>query len=304
MSFAFERDDGTVEQGLQRIATEQIDKALMEASAPEAEFDPTVHQLRRRCKNLRGLLRIVRPELKAFKDEDSAISSIASQLSHARDAAVMLETFAGLAKEAPDAEGTAPLRDILTERSRSLTLQIDEKTLIRERFGAIADGIEDTYRRMRRRMVEAEADGLPATMHAWRKQAKYHRHHIMLLRRHAPEVLDSRTKLLADLAEFLGQHHDLAVLVEVLTARVAGQSAALDTISEMAERRQDKLAAQAFALGRQIGAEKPGAMTERLRRYWTLEGIGWPRRSSENSWCAPMPGARQPPAASVSCRAI
>jgi CHAD domain-containing protein len=292
MSFAFERDDGTVEQGLQRIATEQIDKALMEASAPEAEFDATVHQLRRRCKNLRGLLRIVRPELKAFKDEDSAVSIIASQLSHARDAAVMLETFDGLAKETSDEEGMAQLRGILTERGRGLTLQIDEKTLLcefcaamvamrervgqwtlkRKRFGAIADGIEDTYRLMRRRMVEAEADGLPATMHAWRKQAKYHRHHIMLLRRHAPEVLDSRIKLLAELADFLGQHHDLAVLVEVLTARVAGPSTSLETISELVERRQDKLAEKAFALGGQIAAEKPGAMTERLRRYWTLEG--------------------------------
>jgi CHAD domain-containing protein len=293
MSFAFETDDGDVERGLRRIAIEQIEKALLEASAPQAAFDDTVHQLRRRCKNLRGLLRIVRPQLKAFKVEDSAVASTASQLSHARDAAVMVATFDGLVSGAADGEGLAQLRDMLTERSRGLTLHIDEQALLREfcaavlamrervdgwtlkrkKFGAIAGGVEDTYRRMRQSMREAEADGLPETLHAWRKQAKYHRHHMLLLRRHAPDMLEGRSKLLAELADLLGQHHDLAVLMEVLNGRVAGVSVALKSIMELANERQHNLQEQAFALGRQIAAERPSALTERLRRYWVLEGV-------------------------------
>ncbi|MDB5528541.1 MAG: hypothetical protein JWR51_1644 [Devosia sp.] len=293
MSFAFETDDGNVERGLRRIAIEQIDKALLEASASQAEFDDTVHQLRRRCKNLRGLLRIVRPQLKAFKAEDGAVASAASQLSHARDAAVMVATFDGLVAKRQDADELQQLRNMLTERSRGLTLHIDEQALLREfceavlamrervggwtlkrkKFGAIAGGVEDTYRRMRQSMREAAKDGLPETLHAWRKQAKYHRHHMLLLRRHAPDMLDGRSKLLAELADLLGQHHDLAVLVDVLSGRVAGASAALNSIIELANERQHNLQEQAFALGRQIAAEKPGALTERLQRYWTLEGV-------------------------------
>ena len=292
MSFAFEPDDGNVERGLRRIAIEQIDKALLEASAPQAEFDATVHQLRRRCKNLRGLLRIVRPELKAFKAEDAAVASTASRLSQARDAAVMVATFDSLVAETPDAGGLAQLRDVLTERGRGLTLHIDEQALLREfceavlamreragrwslkrkKFGAIAGGVEDTYRRMRQSMREAAADGSSETLHAWRKQAKYHRNHMLLLRRHAPDMLNGRIKLLAELADLLGQHHDLAMLVEVLNGRVAGASAAMNSIVDLANARQHSLGEQAFALGRQIAAEKPGALTERLQRYWVLEG--------------------------------
>jgi hypothetical protein len=96
---------------------------------------------------------------------------------------------------------------------------------------------------------------------------------MLLLRRHAPDMLDGRSKLLAELADLLGQHHDLAVLVDVLSGRVAGAPAALNSILALANERQQKLTEQAFALGRQIAAEKPGALTERLQRYWTLEGV-------------------------------
>jgi CHAD domain-containing protein len=293
MSFAFETDDGNVERGLRRIAIEQIDKAVLEASAPHAEFDGTVHKLRQRCKNLRGLLRIVRPELKAFKAEDGEIGSIAARLSQARDAAVMVATFDSLVAEAPGTDGLAQLRDALTERGGGPTPHIDEQALLhefcdaalamrervggwrlkRKKFGAIAGGVEDTYRRMRQDMREAAADGSPATLHAWRKQAKYHRHHMLLLRRHAPDMLNGRIKLLAELADMLGQHHDLAVLVEVLSGRrVAGAPAAVNSIVELAHARQHSLGEQAFSLGQQIAAEKPSALTERLQRYWTLGG--------------------------------
>jgi CHAD domain-containing protein len=291
VAFAFERDDANVEQGMRRIATEQIDKALMEASAPLADFDKTVHQLRRRCKNLRGLLRMVRPGFKAFKAEDGAIRTIAGQLAQIRDATVMVETFDRLVQGTEAAPEQQQLRNTLIERSASMLLQIDQAamlrkfcealsamrhragawTLQRKRFAALAEGIEDTYRALRRDMRAAAADDNPAVLHAWRKQAKYHRHHVMLLRRHAPDVLDGRSKLLAELAEMLGGHHDLAVLVEVLSGRVAGNSAVLEQVAVLASERQAKLATEAFALGGQLAVERPRDLTERLKRYWQLE---------------------------------
>jgi len=290
MAFAFERDDANVEAGMRRIAIEQIDKALLEASTPLADFDKTVHQLRRRCKNLRGLLRMVRPSFKAFKAEDGAIRTIAGQLAQIRDATVMVQTFEALMQGTE--EGPNPqLRSTLIERSSSMLLQIDQSTMLREfcvallamrhranswtlqqkRFAALAGGIEDTYRALRRGMHAAAADGDPAVLHAWRKQAKYHRHQVMLLRRYAPDVLDGRSRLLAELAELLGGHHDLAVLVEVLGGRVTGNPVALEQVAALASERQAKLATDAFALGGQLAAERPRDLTERLKRYWQLE---------------------------------
>lgn len=294
MSFAFELTDTSVADGLRRIAIEQIDKALLEASGPQADFDETVHQVRRRCKNLRGLLRIVRPGMAAFADEDQAIRTAAARLSQVRDGAVVIETFDGLMEKAPEAlaeEERQAFRALLTERRRTVMLHIDQGamlaefcqallamreraeswTLQRKRFGAIGHGIEDTYRRVRQRMRDAEAAPSPTALHAWRKQAKYHRHHVILLRRHAPDVLASRSKLLVDLGDLLGGHHDLAVLIEVLGGRIAGASAGLTRLASLAGERQAHLAEQAFALGAQIAAEKPAELTERLKRYWTLE---------------------------------
>ena len=296
MPFAFERDDANVEQGVRRIAIEQIDKALLSASGPQADFGETVHQLRRRCKSLRGLLRMVREGMDDFRVEDRAIQGAASRLSQVRDAAVVVQTFDKLMDSLPEAQVLGDqerqqLRDLLTERSHGAMLHVDQGaaiagfcevlvdvrgraakwTLRHKGFGAIGDGIEDTYRRMRQQMREAEVDGSPVVLHAWRKQAKYHRNHLMLLRHHAPDVLAGRSKLLAELADLLGVHHDLEVLVEVLSGRIAGASASLDSIAAVAAERQATLAEQAFTLGGQMAADKPRDLTRQLKRYWTLE---------------------------------
>ena len=291
MAFAFERDEQNVEQGLRRIAIEQIDKALLEAAAPSADFDRTVHQLRRRCKNLRGLLRAVRGSFKAFKAENAAIRSIASRLAPIRDAAVIVETFDSLVQEIEAGPGREQLRDILVERSQGVLSQIDQAamlgqfceellavrhrvdgwTLQRGRFAALEGGVEATYRALRKGLRAARANHDPAVLHDWRKQAKYHRHHVMLLRRHAPDMLDGRSRLLAELAEVLGGHHDLAVLVEVLSGRATGNTATLEQLAALASERQAGLASRAFVLGAQLAAERPRDLTKRLKSYWQLE---------------------------------
>ncbi|WP_375450567.1 CHAD domain-containing protein [uncultured Devosia sp.] len=297
MPFAFEHSDANVEDGLRRIAGEQIDKALEEASNPHADFDETVHGLRRRCKNLRGLLRMVKPRLTVFEDEDAAVSGIATRLSQARDAAVMLMTLdklvlaKGGGPPVIDAADHKQLHDLLAERERGMAQHMDQAGLFaefseamlamrgrvegwaleRKKFGGIAEGIEATYRRLRERMADAAADEAPLLMHAWRKQAKYHRHHVMLLRRHAPDEMNGRSKLLGELGDLLGDHHDLAVLIEVLNGRAVGAPAALAKLTSLASERQKGLSDKAFALGRQVAAEKPRALTERLRQYWMLE---------------------------------
>lgn len=61
MSFSFRRSDGSVEAAVRRIAVRQIDRALEQIEAPDLEQAARVHEARKRCKKLRGLIRLVRP---------------------------------------------------------------------------------------------------------------------------------------------------------------------------------------------------------------------------------------------------
>jgi hypothetical protein len=65
MSYHLKRSDGPVQDGVRRIAVDQIDAAIAELDDKALDVHETVHQIRKRCKKLRGLIRLVRP---AFAD--------------------------------------------------------------------------------------------------------------------------------------------------------------------------------------------------------------------------------------------
>jgi hypothetical protein len=68
-----------------------------------------------------------------------------------------------------------------------------------------------------------------------------------------------------DLADLLGDHHDLAVLAEDLRTRDVLDP---DAIRALIGRRQDELLRRARAIGARLYAEKPKAVGKRLAAYW------------------------------------
>ena len=64
--------DESVEEAVQRIVREQIDKAIDEINDRELDRHETVHQVRKRCKKIRGLIRLVRPQLEDTYDRENA----------------------------------------------------------------------------------------------------------------------------------------------------------------------------------------------------------------------------------------
>ena len=120
-----------------------------------------------------------------------------------------------------------------------------------------------------------EADG--AAMHEWRKHAKAHEHHLKLLRDTWPRVIKRQADEANRLTEFLGDHHDITVLLSHLeqTPEAFGGSAAAGAILALGEARQAVLAEDARRLGARLFAEKPGAFGRRYERYfkaWRREG--------------------------------
>ncbi|MBD3675179.1 MAG: CHAD domain-containing protein [Planctomycetaceae bacterium] len=85
------RQSKSVQTSLRKVATEQIDKAIDEINDADLDAHETVHQVRKRCKKLRGLIRLVRPVFDDYQDENTCFRDAARALSDIRDAQSQLE---------------------------------------------------------------------------------------------------------------------------------------------------------------------------------------------------------------------
>lgn len=289
MGFSFSQRSKVGSQ-VRKIAAEQIEASIADIGAA-GNFDDTVHELRRRCKKIRGLLRLVRPHFADFHVENAAFRDAADTLSAARDAAVMLDTFEAVLKD--DAARSLPaetgnrLRRALEENVRRVSREQDRAGLLdafseamvaarlrvahwrfdASGFALIEPGLRDIYARMRNRLRAAEKGGEDDVFHDWRKDTKSHWFHVSLLKDCAPDRLGARKDQLDTLGEYLGDHHNLAVLAEGLEMLTG----ALDPVlSRVIAGRKDALADKAFLLGRQLTVESPGALVARFEQFWKL----------------------------------
>src|ERR1700761_6944167 len=96
--YKFDPAGEPVEAAFRAIALSQLDEALSDLDKGDSDGRSVVHEARRRCKKLRGLLRLVRPALPDFATENAAVRDAAALLSHLRDAEVLQHTVADLAK--------------------------------------------------------------------------------------------------------------------------------------------------------------------------------------------------------------
>jgi CHAD domain-containing protein len=295
MTYRFEPGIASVEANLRKVAASQIDKAIAEIDDPELEPHKVVHQVRKRCKKLRGLVRLVRDAFDAYKAENASFRDAAAQLSYVRDAEVIIQTFDKLVASANDAnqinpESFATARSGLLRRSAEILSQnglegrlsrfqeemrrardrAEHWTLEERGFKAIAGGLGKTYARARKAVRNAKKEPTAEHFHEWRKGVKYHWYHARLLHDIRPDVMKAHITASDALSELLGDHHDLAVLHDTLSAEGEpfGNQAELASLTELIAARQSDLAHQAFALGSKLLAEKRPALVKRWREYW------------------------------------
>lgn len=288
------RRQKSVQKSVRKIALEQIDKAIGEIMDQELDRHETVHQVRKRCKKLRGLIRLVRPHFDDYQRENEFFRDAARNLSCVRDAQSILECFDDLIEhfqDQVDQETFAPIREEFAQRRQKITddkvgleNELDEfLAKMREArpraaqwkidddgFSAVEGGLAKTYRRGRKALRNAHENGGTENFHEWRKRVKYHWYHARLLRRIWPDMLKMWRKATDELSDLLGADHDLAVFRQTLSSDPDrfGRESDRQVLIGLIDRRRAELQATARPLGERVFAEKSKQLVSRFVLYW------------------------------------
>jgi CHAD domain-containing protein len=288
MTFRLRRVE-SVEVAFRRIALEQIDAMIAGGDGAPGRV---AHSIRKRCKKLRALLRLVRGSFNGYRLEQRAARDVARRLAPAREASARVDTLATLC-ECKDglAQADAEALDIWLDVSRSNTLDAlaheEIRTAVRlalqeqrERvagwtlettgFDAVREGLECTYRRGRKALRDAAGTPTPDGLHELRKRVKDHRFHLDLLRGSWRGPLSAASSEAGRLGDVLGGHRDASVLIDTLRAQLehAAIGAAAARAVPLLEARMRTLEREALPLASRLFAEKPHAFERRMHAYW------------------------------------
>jgi len=299
MAYRFERDFATIQDGLRKIAVELIDDAIECAGGKERDTNETVHSLRKSCKKLRGLIRLVRSVFDDYQAENAAFRDAGRRLSFLRDCGVLIETYDSLLEtysDQIDRPKFAPIRRRLTLVQKELATRDDipdmleefRETMTKARkrarrwritgdgFESLGRGVRKSYKGAQRAMAEASKEPTAETVHEWRKRVKDHWYHARLLSPIWQRPMKAHCEVADGLGDTLGTHHDLEVFRQRLISDALGDATDLDVLAGLVRRRQKALLEEAFSIGAPLLAEPAARLTRRWQFYW-------------DAWCADRP---------------
>ena len=280
-----------------RLTADGINEALARLAvlSDGGDFESEIHEVRKRCKELRAIVRLIRPGLtKSYGRFNICIRDAARELADLRDAHVVLTTIeqvdvAGDETTAMQLERIREHREIVaTEALASLTNgrrrlsrasrnlseagRISGSWNIRDGFEPLAAGIDATYHKARNghaRILKTNDDD---DLHEWRKSIKDLWYQIRLIELNAPSVLGPLAATLDTLSELLGDDHDRSLLIERVSSdkkRYGGKSAIRPAI-RLVRDQQMAMRTTALRLGATVLAEDEAAFGLRIRTYGSL----------------------------------
>ena len=297
MSYYLHADEG-LQAGIQRIAHSELNESIREIDDHELARHETVHQVRKRCKKLRGLLRLVRPAMEeVYNAENKALRDAARNLSDIRDAKSIISTCDNvmhLFADQVDEKSFASIRRELTARLSAIkdTFLDDRLLVMRQQLVAVKTRVNDwsfddqTFEparaglsEIRRQAVDAlrAAKKNPTTirLHELRKRVKYHWYHLQLLGGLWPEGIHPLINESGQLGDDLGSDHDLAIFGETVleSPDQFGSPNDVRVLQNLISQHRELLQKASFSRAAYFFAEDTAAFTLRLESYWKLWSV-------------------------------
>jgi CHAD domain-containing protein len=271
MAYAFQHDE-TIPAAVRRIMDEQLIRARDQLTDEKAPREKRVHDARKRFKETRALLRLVREPLgEQFAIENAWFRDAGRDLAAVRDADAILEALDKLdlpralrnrvRKQLHGSRSAIDLDALIANTVQQLVLaqsRLDEWPSLEDSFDTLATGLERTYREGRRAMKSADT---PDELHEWRKHVKTHWYHAQLLRHIWPSMMKAYSGVLEDLSHALGDHHDLHVLRDSVAD-------APEQLLEIIDARQRELEHEAHEIGKRVYAERAPVFVARIEKLW------------------------------------
>lgn len=292
MAYRFKLKDRSVADGMRRIAGEQIEKAL--ASAEARDRSDAIHDIRKRCKKLRGLVRLVRPVFDGYAQENAGFRRLADSISAARDSKVMQDTCDQLTRDFADridrraldsirrqfalqrrAEagtyGEARMRDV-RDGLREARERVAMWNLSADGWDAIADGLRKTYQRACAASAQARSCPHSRNFHELRKRIKYHWYHCRLLENLWPDLMAASQRPARRLSDLLGDHHDLGLFIGKLEGdrRAFGDQRDVEVAIGLARERQARLEKAAWPMIDRLLAQQPKPLARQFGALWAV----------------------------------
>lgn len=288
------RKEQSVENEIRRLACERIDKAMVALQRASQGWAEGVHRARKRFKEMRALLRLVRRPLgHCYATESHFYRDAGRKLAPFRDTRVLVESWTGLCKRFPDLTTNQTVCDlqerfvakfeaIHTEEADSIPkllgslsaarLRVNDWPLDAVSFDELLPGLRRTYSCARRSVVDACNNSDDASLiHECRKRTKDYWCHTTLLEPTCPRVMRSKCRQLKRLLDLLGQDHDLVVLCTHISDELPASNVDLvHLLNERIRKVQGRLRTRACRLATSVYSESPKHYAHRVTDQWIL----------------------------------
>ena len=283
----------SLKKNISSVAAEEITGCL--TSLETLNIHEAVHDIRKRLKKLRALARLVRDEMgeENYKTINIYFRDLGRELSDFRDLTAHIETvnilrerygqhlyvnfFNSITKkieaERNEMEKTLKAQDFFSEH---LTKKLNhaKNDLIKwpvdsNDINIILPSIKRVYTRGKKALQNAYNSPSKENFHEWRKRVKYLWYQTLLLQETWPEFFGVLESEIHELADYLGNDHDLMVLKNKLQSPdfpVKGEQQ-LELMEAVIDRYSQFLRLNAKTKGELIYAEGPEDFVQRIGNY-------------------------------------
>jgi CHAD domain-containing protein len=284
-----------------------LNQAIAHLQHPGRNSGKAIHAVRTRIKNVRAILRLIRPVIgeRFFQRENRRLKKAAQTLAPMRDMSVGLRTLKRLAGHEGSKDRRRDFLIVLmnydkwakTERPASerkvrntslSALKASQQHLGKLRLPSddwllIEPGLEKIYRACRRRMQCAFVGAGDAAFHQWRIRLKNLYFVLQFLHTAWPARLRPLVAGLQKVQQQIGKDHDLAVLVTTLPSLPRGNGSDLSThrVQRYLKRRSRKLRRDCRPLAERLLEEKPRSFVRKFARHWAT----WRTSNSKSNHC-------------------